>query len=139
MDTDIDKHVTMFVGIIDAKSRILTYSVGAHFPMPILTSGGQSVYLEGKGMPIGIFKEPEFNLYEKVLPEGFRLTVFSDGILEVVEAETLTDKENKLLEVVSKEWHSVESLCDAMGVSELKELPDDIAVLTVSDGKSWTD
>jgi sigma-B regulation protein RsbU (phosphoserine phosphatase) len=87
LETQLGKHLTMFVGIIENDTRKLTYSVAAHFPMPILATEEETVYLTGQGMPIGLFEEPQFQVYEQVLPEKFRLFLFSDGILEVIEAK----------------------------------------------------
>ena len=133
LTTDLGKHVTIFVGIIDRKRMELTYAIGGHFPLPILTSAGQSEYLEGKGMAVGLFPEPRFNVYKKNLPEGFRITVFSDGILEVIEGPALKDKEKLLLDVVSQEQRGIESLFSSLGLDGIDDLPDDIAVLTISD------
>jgi len=133
LTTDLGKHVTIFVGIIDKEKRELTYSIGGHFPLPILTSAGKSEYLEGKGMAVGLFPAPTFSVYKKDLPYGFKITVFSDGILEVIIGPTLKDKENLLLEVVSQEQRGIESLFSSLGLDGIDDLPDDIAVLTIGD------
>jgi sigma-B regulation protein RsbU (phosphoserine phosphatase) len=39
--TDLGKHVTIFAGVIDRQSRILTYAVGGHFPLPVIRAGGK--------------------------------------------------------------------------------------------------
>lgn len=57
LDTGLGKHVTVFVGIISIAERTLTYAVGAHFPMPILSfEGGEAAFLEGSGLPVGLFE-----------------------------------------------------------------------------------
>ncbi len=132
LDTDLGKHVTMFVGIIEHATNKLTYSVGAHFPMPILLSDERATYLEGSGMPVGLFEEPTFHVYEMLLPEKFSLWMFSDGILEVVNANSLAEKESMLLTIVEKSQQSIGTLCDLLNLNEMNELPDDIAILTVS-------
>lgn len=133
LTTDLGKHVTIFVGIIDKKTRALTYAIGGHFPLPIITSEGKSEYLEGKGMAVGLFPAPTFNVYKMDLPYGFKITVFSDGILEVISGATLMDKEKLLLDVVSQEQRGIESLFSSLGLDGIDDLPDDIAVLTIGD------
>ena len=96
LTTDLGKHVTIFVGIIDKQKRELMYAIGGHFPLPVLTCSGTSEYLEGKGMAVGLFPAPTFNLYKKALPQGFKITVFSDGVLEVISGSTLKEKEKLL-------------------------------------------
>ncbi len=130
--SDMGKHVTVFAGILDRYTHQLTYSVGGHLPLPVLTSGAVSEFLDAKGMAVGLFPEPEFEVVTRVLPDTFRITIFSDGILEVVPGETLKDKEKLLLDVVSSEQRGIESLFSSLGLGDNDELPDDIAVLTIS-------
>ncbi len=131
METDLGKHLTMFAGIIDTESRILTYSIGAHFPMPVISVNGHSRYLEGKGPPVGLFEEPKYPLYEEPLAPGFSLVVCSDGLLEMINAKSLAEKEAYLLETVQSASHTIESLEEAFGLGWVTELPDDIAIVSI--------
>jgi len=135
MASDLGKHVTVFAGILTRNTNELEYAVGGHFPLPIITSHGKSEYLDGKGLAVGLFEDPEFEVYRKTLPEDFRITVFSDGILEVIPGSTLKDKEKLLLDVVSREQREIESLFSSLGLDDVDALPDDIAVLTVTESK----
>ncbi|MDI9245439.1 SpoIIE family protein phosphatase [Marinobacter sp. CHS3-4] len=137
LDTGLGKHVTVFVGIISMSERTLRYSVGAHFPLPILSfEGGEKRFLEGSGLPVGLFEEPEWEVYEVPLYEPFNLILFSDGILEVIREKSLDEKERRLLEVVSGGSHTIASLSDALNLDEITELPDDIAIVSVTDTRS---
>ncbi|OLF83422.1 hypothetical protein AWH63_21630 [Marinobacter sp. C18] len=134
LDTGLGKHVTVFVGIISTSDRSLRYSVGAHFPMPILSlEGGRTEFLEGSGLPVGLFETPEWEVYEVPLDKPFHLILFSDGILEVIKAKSLDEKEKTLLELVSGGSHTIASLGDALNLDEITELPDDIAIVSVTD------
>ncbi|WP_166260028.1 PP2C family protein-serine/threonine phosphatase [Marinobacter salicampi] len=134
LDTGLGKHVTVFVGIISERDRTLRYAVGAHFPMPILSfDGGETAFLEGNGLPVGLFEEPHWEVYEKPLSGPFRLILFSDGILEVIKAQGLDEKERRLLELVSGGSHTIASLNDALNLEQIVELPDDIALVSVTD------
>lgn len=133
LDSKLDKHITVFVGHIDQRDRTLTYAIGGHFPLPILQEAGQASYLEGRGVALGLFEQPEFNVYTRRLAQSFEITVFSDGILEVVAGDSLNDKEKLLLDVVSQGAPDIESLLSALGLDDIEELPDDIAVLTVKE------
>lgn len=137
LDTGLGKHVTVFVGIISISERALHYSVGAHFPMPILSfEGGETRFLEGSGLPVGLFEDPEWEVYEVPLHEPFNLILFSDGILEVIREKGLDEKERRLLEVVSGGRHTIGALSDALNLEEITELPDDIAMVSVTDSKA---
>lgn len=132
-DTRLGKHVTMFVGLVNSRERTLTYSVGAHFPMPILTSAQGTAFLEGSGLPVGLFDEPDWEVYSVALPEDFHLILFSDGILEVINAQSLEQKENRLLELVEAGRHTIDTISDSLELEQITELPDDIAIVTITD------
>lgn len=131
IESDLDKHITIFVGHIDKRDHVLTYAIGGHFPLPIIKDQGKTEYLEGRGVALGLFPEPEFEIYRRKLEKNFSIHVFSDGILEIIEAESLEDKEKLLLDVVSKNEAGIESLLSSLGLDGIDELPDDIAVMSV--------
>lgn len=133
LETGLGKHLTMFAGLLDTRDRLLTYSLGAHFPMPILKVGNKAEYLSGNGMPVGLFDTAKFATYQMELPPGFSLALFSDGVLEVLKSSTVAGKENELLETVANADLSVESLEEAFGLTNVSELPDDIAIMTITE------
>lgn len=134
LDTGLGKHVTVFVGIISLSQRNLQYAVGAHFPMPILSfEGGETAFLEGSGLPVGLFEAPQWTVYEVPLNKPFHLTLFSDGILEVIREKSLDEKERTLLELVSGGRHTIAALGEALNLDQITELPDDIAIVSVTD------
>ena len=140
LDTGLGKHVTVFVGIISLSERKLNYAVGAHFPMPILSfEGGETAFLEGSGLPVGLFETPEWEVYEVPLNKPFHLTLFSDGILEVIREKGLDEKERTLLELVSGGRHTIASLNEALHLEQITELPDDIAIVSVTDTMNGSD
>lgn len=137
LDTGLGKHVTVFVGIISLSERTLEYAVGAHFPMPVLSfEGGETAFLEGSGLPVGLFESPQWEVYKVPLDRPFHLILFSDGILEVIHQKSLDEKEQRLLELVSGGRHTVASLSEALNLDEITELPDDIGIVTVTDTDS---
>lgn len=134
LDTGLGKHVTIFVGIISFSARTLHYAVGAHFPMPVLSfEGGETVFLEGSGLPVGLFESPQWEVFEVALDKPFHLILFSDGVLEVIQQKSLEEKERRLLEVVSGGRHTVASISEALNLDEITELPDDIGIVMVTD------
>lgn len=133
-ETRLNHHLTFFVGVIDTQELLLNYWVAGHLPMPVLKSKNGVSYLEGQGKPVGIFKEAEWQSYQMKLPEQFSLMCFSDGVLEILPAETIVEKEAMLLQKVAESSGSLESICNTLQVSEEGETPDDIAILTISRG-----
>ncbi|MGD8175346.1 SpoIIE family protein phosphatase [Marinimicrobium sp. ARAG 43.8] len=130
-ETRLNHHLTFFVGVIDTDTREMRYVVAGHLPMPILVADGRAEFLSGNGKPVGIFAHPEWQIYQRVLPETFSLVCFSDGVLEVLPPKELIDKEAQLLDVVQQHGSSMESVCEALGIQGASETPDDIAVMTI--------
>lgn len=132
--SELDKHLTIFYGLLTLSTGKLSYSVGGHFPMPILISSGEAKFLEGRGMPVGLFKEAQYECTSIDLPDDFRLMLFSDGILEIIDEPSLNDKESKLLVMASQAEGNLDAFWSIAGVVGHAEVPDDIAVATVSRG-----
>ncbi|MCK2183577.1 PP2C family protein-serine/threonine phosphatase [Halomonas getboli] len=146
LDTGIGKHATLFVGVIDRERRYLHYSLGAQLPMPLLVADGEARYLEGEGMPVGLFPDVEYPPLGCALPANFRLWLCSDGILECLPGETLEAR----LEELRARAEASESLAalrrglalgddivdadseDADRAPCQDELPDDLTIMMLS-------
>jgi serine phosphatase RsbU (regulator of sigma subunit) len=79
----LGKHVTMVGGVIDEETGLLTYSVGGHLPLPVLYTPETVRYLEGRGLPVGLFEGGHLPGLGLELPPTFSLTLMSDGILDL--------------------------------------------------------
>ncbi|MGP0174276.1 two-component system response regulator RssB [Pseudomonas sp. NCHU5208] len=128
----LGKHVTMLGGVIDQEKGTLTYSIGGHLPLPVLFEKGQARYLEGRGLPVGLFEEAEYGDLVMELPEAFSLTLLSDGILDLLPGATLKEKELALPQLVSQAGGTLSGLRQVLGLANLGEMPDDIALLVLS-------
>ena len=132
LQTDLGKHVTVFGGIVDIEKSTLTYSFGGHYPLPILATESDARFIEGQGLPLGLFEDASFEDVTIELPSKFTLTVFSDGILEVLPEKNLQDKENNLLSVLRDNASSVEAIVERLNLKSINEAPDDIAILMLA-------
>ncbi|MBU2712459.1 SpoIIE family protein phosphatase [Zooshikella harenae] len=129
---DLDKHVTMFCGFLDTKCHQLTYSYGGHFPFPLFATPDTEYYLEGHGLPVGLFDDATYANTVMDLPAQFSLTIFSDGIMEVLPQERLKDKEAYLLSIISEGASTVGAIVQALGLDKMQDAPDDIALLVLA-------
>ncbi|MCL6272103.1 SpoIIE family protein phosphatase [Sansalvadorimonas sp. 2012CJ34-2] len=132
LETALGKHVTVFGGVIDTQKNTLTYALGGHFPLPMLSMGGQNRFLEGKGLPVGLFDNPEFEDVTIDLSGPFTLTIFSDGILEVLPQDSLKEKEQYLLSAINEDADTVDKIMTRLDVQTMHEAPDDIAVMVLA-------
>ncbi|SFB59073.1 two-component system response regulator RssB [Azotobacter beijerinckii] len=128
----LGKHVTMLGGLIDLTADRLTYCVGGHLPLPVLYSNGEATYLQGRGLPVGLFQDASYENYELQLPASFSLTLASDGVLDLLPGETLKEKEAVLPDRVKAAGGSLDGLRQVLGLAQLGEMPDDIALLVLN-------
>jgi sigma-B regulation protein RsbU (phosphoserine phosphatase) len=131
---ELDKHLTIFCGLIDSASNRLTYTVGGHHPMPILKTKTSTAFLEGKGMPVGLLLGAHFEEYSIAIDDVFSLTIMSDGVLELLPEGTIEKKESSILEWVDTHYLTLASFSEfVFEETDIENgLPDDITIMSVS-------
>ncbi len=132
LESELEQHVTMFLGIVDTDTGKLEYSNAAHFPATILSSKGGTEFLEIGGLPLGLYENVHYDVQVLDLPAEFTLVMFSDGVFEVMSQQTLKAKEDFLLSLVESGHSSVDELSNHLGLGKAREVPDDIALFTVA-------
>jgi serine phosphatase RsbU (regulator of sigma subunit)/ABC-type amino acid transport substrate-binding protein len=77
------QYATMFYGVIDSNSDLITYA-GAATPSPLVFLPGQGEPLVGSGVgfPIGMFDESTYENHELPFPIGASLLLYSDAVTE---------------------------------------------------------
>lgn len=128
---DLDKHLTIFYGIIDLGDDSLLYANAGHFPWPILCADGETTVLEHPGLPVGLAPGTRYEERRLRLPPAMSLSVFSDGVLEVLPQPTLDAKLECLLRLFGRPTVSVEQARRELGLENIAVLPDDVAILLV--------
>jgi sigma-B regulation protein RsbU (phosphoserine phosphatase) len=75
--------LTLFCGIIDLKTGVLTYSNAAHTPTLIIKSNGEIIELaKSQGMPLGLYPNRKYGESRMMLNPGDSIVLFSDGVTE---------------------------------------------------------
>jgi sigma-B regulation protein RsbU (phosphoserine phosphatase) len=134
IEAGLDKHITMFVGLLNRKDNTLTYSVAAHHPLPVIYKEGKASFIDVQksSFPVGLLPEAEY--FEESIPfEKASLTLCSDGILEVLPQPSLAEKEKRIIEVVEQSGGEFQAIREAFNLKNLSNIPDDIAVMNISD------
>ena len=76
--------VTMFVGILDTRSRTLTYSNAGHEPIILWSAQEQQARLLGSTGPLlGMLRDSAFTAEEVVLNSGDEVLLGTDGLYEL--------------------------------------------------------
>ena len=133
LDSGLDKHITLFMGILDDTSNTLTYSVAGHHPLPFLYQNGRAdtIALSASSFPVGLVAGATY--FDEVLnlADDFALILFSDGILEFLKFEDMTAKEDHLRMVVEESRGDFDKIKSSLALNKSISVPDDIAVMSV--------
>lgn len=129
---ELEQHSTMFLGLFDRDCESLQYSNAAHFPATILSSAESTDYLEIGGLPLGLYKGASYTESTALLPDQCSLVLFSDGVFEIMSEQTLKLKEEALLALVRCGSRDIDALIETLGLEDVKNAPDDIALFTVA-------
>jgi sigma-B regulation protein RsbU (phosphoserine phosphatase) len=139
LDSHLQRHVTLFLGIIDFGQGVLRCANAGHFPEPRLVTEAGVERLSLKGKPLGLFEAPSFQVLEKTLPEAFSLALFSDGVLDVLSEATLAGKDDQLDALAAAAQGQLPTLWSLLAPEGADALPDDVACLLLSQGAAGPD
>jgi serine phosphatase RsbU (regulator of sigma subunit) len=136
LNSQLGKYITMVYCVLDAKENILHYSVGGHYPSPVLWDGKKANFLPGGGFAVGILKEAKYESYQYSLPSEFTLAMFSDGVFEIMKGKNFQENENRLLNLIHNNNEKIENILMQAGITtELINteggLPDDLTLLLI--------
>ena len=98
-NTPLEKYVTFFFAIYDARTRSLSYTNAGHLP-PVLFRHGKLERLRTGGTVVGLFPSPEYQTGEIRLEPHDLLLAFTDGMTEPENTYGEEFGEARLLEVV---------------------------------------
>lgn len=80
--------VTMFLGIFDPRTRILTYFNAGHHPPALVRQGSHEVtWLPPNGAAIGIIEDYKIEPKQVYLATGDTLVLYTDGITEAINTQ----------------------------------------------------
>lgn len=130
----IDKHLTIFYGVLERSTNRLTWANGGQFPFPVLSTPSGTRFLEKDSHPVGLFGFADYTNVIFELPEVFSLTIASDGILEIINAASLKDKEQALLRAANRSSGEIspEAILRRLDYDTGRALPDDITILVLT-------
>ena len=122
----------MFYGVIDTEDNTLDYASAAHFPAPVLCTREVCRAIEPESLAVGLFDDAMFENRRQKLDGFERLSVVSDGFLELLADVSLQEKEAHLLELGADPTHTMQHVLMQMtSEGKTRSASDDITVLTV--------
>ncbi|MEW5765921.1 MAG: PP2C family protein-serine/threonine phosphatase, partial [Acidobacteriota bacterium] len=82
--TPPEKFATAFLAVLDVGSGRLAYSGAGHPPALLVRESGGTEWLDGRGFPLGILPDAEYDQGETILRQGDTLLLYTDGITEAM-------------------------------------------------------
>ncbi len=81
-DGEATDYITVALVLVDTSTRTLDYAMAGH-PPPIVALPQESWELAGRGgLPIGSWREQQYETHRVVLPKGATLILYTDGLYE---------------------------------------------------------
>ena len=131
------KFVTLFYGVLDAKTRTFTYTNAGHL-LPILIRGsGKAQELRDGGAVLGVFPGWKYEDSEVKLKAGDRLLLFTDGITEAGAPGGEEFGEQRLISSSRKYWEASASELKSALLGDVKKFcnarfRDDATLIVIS-------
>jgi serine phosphatase RsbU (regulator of sigma subunit) len=128
---------TLFFGVLDPSTGLLSYISGGHEPLLIVdSSGGVREHLNPTGPAVGITPDTEFKIEQTRLEPGDILLSYTDGVLEALAAGGEFFTRKRLLSMLEQSTSSATLLLDQIVASVLSHIGeadqhDDITMLAV--------
>lgn len=124
------KFTTLFLGLIDNFEDEMHYCNAGQFPVPIINMGTKQLLLDLADTPVGISADSEYTKQVLSLNDFSGLTLFSDGILDILPQDNLDSKLTFLKEISGEKRSDLEELKGHL-INSSNSLPDDISILTI--------
>jgi len=136
-NTATDKFVTLFYGVLDAKTGILRFTNAGHLQPVIVNDEGSVARLVNEGALLGIFPDWQYEVSTVQLVSGDLMVLFTDGITEA-EAESGEEfGEDRLIASMAKLRHGGPQEVQAQLLAQVRAfsnrgLADDATLIVVS-------
>jgi PAS domain S-box-containing protein len=135
LDPETGQYFTMIYGVLDVHSREFRFVTAGH-PAPIhVTRDRQPLLHPSRGLPVGIVAEPQFEENVLRLEPGDRVYLYSDGLIDIVNAKGEPFETERLREeLLRARGEPIEKSVEAV-VSSVKRwsrgthVEDDISIL----------
>lgn len=126
------RHATLFAGILNVENSELIYCSAAHFPTPIEVKKTGTNVFPVDGLAVGLFEDAEYQTRTCSMTDSYGLFLCSDGILEIIDAPNLMEKESSLGNLVKDNCNKLSAISEKLGLNQVSEVPDDITILTIN-------
>jgi sigma-B regulation protein RsbU (phosphoserine phosphatase) len=115
---DMNMFATVFFGVLDPATGLLTYINGGHLPPAIISSMGEvKARLPVTGPAVGLMANADFDIQQTKLEPGDILFAFSDGVTDARSPNKKFFKERSLLPLLAQPVASAAALLSRVEAS----------------------
>lgn len=108
---DVSMFATMFFGILNATSGLLSYINGGHEPIIISgPQGGAKNTLDPTGPAVGMLPDIDFKVGQTIIEAGDTLFAFTDGVSEAQSVDNELFTKDRLLSQFLEPFSSIDEL-----------------------------
>ena len=130
----LQKHVTMFYGVLDIGASRLRYANAGLYPFPYVRTGGVATPIECPGRPLGLPGKGGAAVGEREFNADARLLVATDGVFEIGPDRPLREKREDVRHAFEQS-EGIGPLLERLGLegesADKTVLRDDVALLYV--------
>lgn len=135
LELDISQYFTIIYTVFDLNTNTMTYVNAGHNCYPILFDSANIGFLQNSGKFISnLFEDSEYKEKELKFNEGDKLLLYTDGLVETMDAEGNFFGEEKLVNWIRKNRGSknlVRKLLNDLEIYRWKEQKDDISIVYI--------
>ncbi len=110
--SNLNMFATMFFGILDPSTGLLTYINGGHEPLAIVNANGIRARLKPTGPAVGMMPNMKFRIQQARLEPGEILIGFTDGVTEAKAPDGSFFGEGKLLPILQQPCNRARDMLD---------------------------
>jgi sigma-B regulation protein RsbU (phosphoserine phosphatase) len=115
---DMNMFATVFFGVLDPATGILTYTNGGHPPPAIISARGEvKTRLPATGPAVGMMPDVDFDIQQVKLEPGDTLFAFSDGVTDARAPDKKFFTEKQLLPLLAQPVSSATDLLERVKTS----------------------
>ncbi len=133
---DLGMFATLFFGVLDPVTGVLTYINGGHEPPYIVGSNGAKKRLDPNGPAVGVIADHMFSAVQVNLEPGDILIGYTDGLTDALSSDGKSFTKNRLESLLEQSVVSASDLLNRIKTSlfthiENAEQEDDVTLLSI--------
>ncbi|MGQ9867169.1 MAG: PP2C family protein-serine/threonine phosphatase [Pseudanabaenaceae cyanobacterium] len=135
--SNLNMFATLFFGVLDPKTGVLSYVNGGHEPLVLVQDGQIQQLLKPTGPAVGMLPNLHFQIQQVHLQVGDRLVGYTDGVPEAKNPSGAFYTEKRLLALLNQPFATVTDTIAAIETDVLQHIDtadqfDDITLLGVA-------